>query len=64
VDKKQNKPRNLRDRVAKQELEPPRATYRNVKKLERQRHELVRHYQAKATGRENMAEFIPPEEDI
>jgi len=44
--KKRNKFRNLRQKVAKLELGP--MTYRNVKKLERQRHELVRHYQAKA----------------
>lgn len=48
--KKRNKLRNLRDKVAKQELEPPRATYRNVKRLKRRRHELVRQYQVKAAG--------------
>ena len=54
--KKRNKLRNLRDRVAKMELEPPRATYRKKtlrKKLNRrieERNELVRQYQAKAIG--------------
>jgi len=53
--KKRNKLRNLRDRVAKQELEPPRATCRKKKPRKKsrrrveERNELVRHYQAKAT---------------
>ena len=54
--KKRNKLRNLRDRVAKMELEPPKATCRKKKlrkKFRRrveERNELVRQYQAKAIG--------------
>ena len=47
---KRNKLRDLRQQVAKLELEPPRATYRNRKKLERKRKQLIRYYMAKAAG--------------
>jgi len=48
--KKRNKLRNLRRQVAAIELAPPRATYRNTKKLERRRKALIRYYQAKAAA--------------
>jgi len=50
--KKRNSLRNLRQKVAKLELEPPRRgrSKKYRRKQERARQELIRYYQLKATG--------------